>query len=176
MTIVNTGDCRSFLEKNTLDPILFLETGNLSTITPTASTIEKIIEKQESPTALKIEKTKIKSRAEIIEEDITEYLRKYEIDVGIPSTGIMLNLGEYIELPISVRMRGGGLVDLSLPEPGVEILFDPKMVSIFPEKIIFLENGVRSFRISPLKTGNSTLSFRLGKRIIATSRIFVGKR
>ena len=88
----------------------------------------------------------------------------------------MINLGETLDIPISVRVRGGDLANLSLPDPGVEILFDPQAVRVFPERVIFLEKGVRNFRITPLRTGSSTISFRLGKRIIAASKIFVQKK
>jgi murein DD-endopeptidase MepM/ murein hydrolase activator NlpD len=87
LTIVNSGDCRSSLIANTIDPIIFLETGNRNFTPespgtsqsptrppisrPTGATIEAI--KARPP--IIIERSRIKSREELLEEEAREYLK-----------------------------------------------------------------------------------------------------
>ena len=149
INIVNTGDCRSSLIDNTIDPIAFLETGTrtlpttqvpgipapTNPIPPSSNTIEAI--KTRPPVV--IERTRIKSREELLEEEATEYLKSHRIAVKLPDNGTILRSGTTLGFEIESRDLGGSLVTSNLPGPGITIQFDVRKVSVFPEKVNILE-------------------------------------
>lgn len=81
MTLVNAGECRTYLQSNTIDPIAFLETGAVGVTVPSSQIIEQI---QRRPVII-IEKTSIKSREEILNEEAEEYLKSYAVEVKMPN-------------------------------------------------------------------------------------------
>jgi hypothetical protein len=78
---VNKGDCRNYLTNNTIDPIVFIETGTMGVVPPTANVIQTIKNKP----SIVIEKQSIKSREEILNEEAEEFLKSYTINVDLPS-------------------------------------------------------------------------------------------
>lgn len=78
--------CREFLEKNTVDPIAFLEGGAISTPITTAQ-IQAI---QNTSKNVTIDRKTIKSREQIEEEEIQEFFRNrsFQIVAGISRTQI----------------------------------------------------------------------------------------
>lgn len=77
MAIVDGGLCRDFLTANTIDPIAFLENG---TITTTAA-IQNLQEK--AKTAPKIEQKTIKTREQILDEEIEEFFKDHTLSVSL---------------------------------------------------------------------------------------------
>lgn len=77
MTIVDRGLCRDFLTANTIDPIAFLENG---TITTTAA-VQMLQEK--GKTAPKIEQKTIKTREQILDEEIEEFFKDHTLSVSL---------------------------------------------------------------------------------------------
>jgi murein DD-endopeptidase MepM/ murein hydrolase activator NlpD len=187
LTIVNTGDCRASLTANTIDPIVFLETGNRSftpetpsttpgvqapkptTSIPTASTIEAI---KTRPTIV-IDRSRIKSREELLEEEALEYLRSHRLSLNIPERGVTLAIGSSYALSLESRDLSRNLVTTNIPGPGVTIEFDSKKVSVFPEKVNILEGGKRAITITPKVSGPIQVRFKYGKTIIGTSQFEV---
>jgi hypothetical protein len=161
--------CRSYLTSNTIDPIAFLETGNLATVTPTVNTIEKIKEKE----PVKINPKTIKSRQEIVDEEAAEYLKSYSIDIAIASDGANLEVGKTLTTTASVKDFRGNIPKGNLPEAGLKIGYDSKALSVFPNNIIALDGGSRPFSITALKSGTYEITFSLGKTVLGTRKIFV---
>lgn len=77
MAVVDGGLCRDFLTANTIDPIAFLENG---TITTTAA-VQMLQEK--GKTAPKIEQKTIKTREQILDEEIEEFFKDHTLSVSL---------------------------------------------------------------------------------------------
>ncbi len=169
LALVNQGDCRSYLIANTIDPIALLETGNISTMTPTAATIEAIKDKP----ILIIEKNTIKSREQILNEEAEEYLKSYNVIVDLPINGATTNLGKFYNFNIRAQDFNKNPSSKNLPGTGVKIFVDTKKWSVFPQAITILEQGSRSIQFTPKTTGPIELSFMLGSREIARKTIYV---
>jgi hypothetical protein len=180
LKIVNTGDCRSSLTANTIDPIIFLETGNRNFIpespgtpqsptrppvsSPTGATIEAI--KARPPVV--IERSRIKSREELLEEEAQEYLKGHRLSVALPERGVTLGLGSSYVFEVESRDLSKNLVTTNLPGPGISIEFDSKKVTVFPEKVNILAWGKRAISITPKTSGLIEVKFKYGKTIIGT--------
>ncbi len=183
INIVNTGDCRSSLTDNTIDPIAFLETGAriqppvfipgtpAPTIptAPTSATIETI----KSKPLVMIDRTRIKSREELLEEEATEYLKSHRITVKLPDNGTILRSGITLGFEIESRDLGGALVTSNLPGPGITIQFDTRKVSVFPEKINILEGGQRALSLTPRGTGETVVTFMYGRTFIGQKKLSI---
>lgn len=64
----------------------------------------------------------------------------------------------------------------SLPAEGLVLSYDRAGVKLFPDIIIAIENGVREFQISGLKSGVYGISLKIGKRIFLTTNVNVFKK
>ena len=172
LKVVNGGLCREYLLSNTIDPIVFLETGNLSTVTPSASTIRNI---QGAPIK-KIDRNSIESRQKILDDEAAEYLKSFSIDIGLAVDGTNLAVGKTIGFDINVTDTKKKPVKGNLPELGIKIGFDPKLVTVFPEKIVALENGKRGLSITAKKGGTVELTFILGKTVLGKRTVYVTEK
>ena len=172
LKVVNTGMCRDFLVKNTIDPIVFLETGNLTTVTPTKETIEHI---QENP-PIKINPNSIESRQKIIDDEAAEYLGHFTIDIAIDSLGANLEVGQTFTTSLSVRDPQGKPPKGNLPEAGLVIGYDSTALTVFPGTIIALDQGSRTFTVTAKKAGSFPITFSLGKTMLGQRMINVTKK
>ncbi len=118
--LVNKGECRSFLLSNTIDPIAFLENGTLSTSAPTAETIETIKQKP----SIIIEKKSIKSREEILNEEAEEYLKSYNVLIGLPAKGMTTLVGRPLDITIRAEDFNKNPSIKNLPGAGLKIVVD----------------------------------------------------
>jgi len=75
MSVVNDGMCRDYLLNNTIDPILFLESNGSFVSNGSFTDIATIKEKQDN--TKKIEQKNIKTREQILDEEIYEYLKNH---------------------------------------------------------------------------------------------------
>ena len=78
MAAVNGTVCRAELTGSTVDPIAFIESGKLA-VTVTRTTVTQV---QSKPT-VKIEQKSIKSRAEILEDEMQEFLKRNNFSLGL---------------------------------------------------------------------------------------------
>lgn len=78
MAAVNGTVCRAELTASTVDPIAFIESGKLA-VTVTRTTVTQV---QSKPT-VKIEQKSIKSRAEILEDEMQEFLKRNNFSLGL---------------------------------------------------------------------------------------------
>lgn len=169
MKVVNQGKCRDYLLANTIDPILFLETGNVSTVAPSRTFIDKI---KDTPPVM-INPSTIRSRQEILDEEAAEYLKKYSVKVDLPNTGINLTIGNTYWTNISVTDPKGVPAKGNLPEAGLVIGYDTNGLQIMPSTIVALDGGNRSVGITAKRPGTYEITFSLGKTVLETRRIFV---
>ncbi len=171
VTLVNQWLCRDYLTSNTIDPILFLEKQELNFTTP--QNIQKIQELQK--VTKKIEQKSIKSREQILEEEIQEFLSRYTISLATTIPGDNIELGKTYVLRLAVTDYRGRGISGTMPAEGLELAFDHKALRVFPEKIIAIENGWRDFQITGLKSGTYNVELKLGKTSIATVSVNVFK-
>jgi hypothetical protein len=93
--------------------------------------------------------------------------------VNIDGKGMMAEVGKTVSFTISSQDLSKKLVNNSLPGPGVRIVYDTKLATIFPENINLLENGKRTIQFTPKTPGNITVKFVYGKVEIGTRTIYV---
>jgi hypothetical protein len=170
MDIVNKGLCRDSLTANTIDPIAFLESGKVAVPGgPTGSAVSAIRNKPQQ----KADRTHMKTRAEIQQEEIDEFLKKYSISFGLDNVGTNLLVGQTVQTSITAKDSRGFAVSGNLPELGLSMVFDHKGIAVFPETIVALENGRRDFTIRGLKPGSYEIKFMMGKTAVASRMVYV---
>ena len=99
MTIVDQGLCRDSLTANTIDPIAFLENG---TVTTTVA-IQNLQEKGKN--APKIEQKTIKTREQILEEEIEEFFKDHTLSVSLGVPGNNIEAGRTYNAQVKVMYR-----------------------------------------------------------------------
>ena len=169
MGSVNGTLCRSELLSNTVDPIAFIESGKLVT-TVTQSTVNQV----QSKPVIKIEQKTIKSRAEILEDEMREFLSRVNFSFGIPESGVNVPVGTSIASSVSFTdpVRKGRGVQGNLPEAGLEFVYDKKALKVFPDKIVGLDGGKRTFTVTSLKAGAYPITLKMGSSVVTSRTIF----
>ncbi|MDD2891762.1 MAG: M23 family metallopeptidase [Candidatus Gracilibacteria bacterium] len=165
--IVNKGLCQNYLTINTIDPIAFLESNGQFT------TLEHL--QEQTRIAPKIEQKSIKTREQIMDEEIEEFFRDHTLSVNIGVPGNNIEVGKSYTAKVNVMYRGKPFTG-NLPAEGLMLSYDHAGVKLFPEIIIVIENGVREFKITGVKPGKYGISLRIGKRIFLTTTINVYKK
>lgn len=137
--IINTNICFDQLNKNTIDPLLFLETG-------WAIIKMDIIDK---PKQEVISQIWLLSRKEILKKEIEEFLNIYDVKVNIMSLWWNIELWKSWTFRISV-------IDKKTKKPftwsfpgDMNFKFEEKKFSVFPMWIFQIENWIRDFQITP---------------------------
>ncbi|MDD2916476.1 MAG: M23 family metallopeptidase [Candidatus Gracilibacteria bacterium] len=169
MTIVDQGLCRDFLTANTIDPIAFLENGSITT----TAAVQVLQDK--SKIAPKIEKKSIKTREQILDEEIEEFFRDHTLSVNLGVSGNNIEAGRTYTARVNVTYHNKPFTG-SLPAEGMTLSYDRTGVKLFPETIIAIENGVREFQITGIKPGKYGISLKIGKRIFLTTSVNVYKK
>ncbi len=170
LSIVNQGLCRDYLTANTIDPIAFLESGQTTAPGgPTAATVENIQNRPQQ----KVDRTNMKSRAEIQEEEMQEFLRTHSVSIGLSNDGTNLRPGASVRAFVTSKDVFGRPTTGNFPELGIEAVFDRSGLSVFPERIVALDGGKREFAIRALKPGSYEITFKMGSATVATRKIFV---
>lgn len=169
MVIVDQGLCRDSLTANTIDPIAFLENG---TITTTAG-VQILQEK--GKTAPKIEKKSIKTREQILEEEIEEFFKEHTLSVSLGISGNNIEAGRSYTARVRVTYRNRPFTG-SLPAEGLVLLYDRAGVKLFPDTIIAIENGVREFQVTGIRPGKYGISLKIGNRVFLSTSVNVYKK
>lgn len=170
MGVVNKGLCRDFLTQNTIDPIAFLESGKVA-IPGQAS--KAVIDAVKARPVEKVDRTVMKTRAQIQEEEIQEFLKKNDISIGMSDNGTNLSVGGVAYATVSSGDSRGKATRGNFPELGLDIAFDAKGLSVFPEKIVALDGGRRDIKITGKKTGAYEVAFKMGQTVIARRTVVV---
>lgn len=166
MNVVNNWMCRDYLETNTIDPILFLES-NWNFVS-----IEDIKQKQDK--TIKIEQKNIKSREQILDEEIDEFLKThtFDIDTNITWDNLEINKTYNIKLNVFQNWRP---FDWILPWKWVEFEFDKSIWSVFPEAVMLIEKWSRSMTMKWIKNTQFNINIKLWKKVITTKKIYFYK-
>ncbi len=169
MAIVDQGLCRDSLTANTIDPIAFLENGSIST----TAAVQVLQEK--AKTAPKIEKKTIKTREQILDEEIEEFFKDHALSVTLWVPGNNIEAGRTYTARVNVTYRNHPFTG-SLPAEGMSLSYDKSGVKLFPDTIIAIENGVREFQLTGVKPGKYGISLKIGKRVFLTTSVNVYKK
>lgn len=145
--IVNTDVCFSQLNTNTIDPLLFLETGGAVV---QASSVNK-------PNNQNISQEWLLSREEILKREIAEFLKTYQVQVKIMNLWWNLEMGKKGTLKIIViDKRTKRPFTWSFPWD-MNFKFDSKKLDVFPTGILQIDRGERDFTITPKMPGKSSI-------------------
>lgn len=145
--IVNTNVCFSQLNTNTIDPLLFLETG---WAVVTANSVEK-------PKTQNISQEWLLSREEILRREIEEFLKLYQVNVKILDIWWNIELGKSWTFRISVTdKRTKRPFTWSFPGD-MNFKFDGTKFSIFPTWILQIDNWYRDFKVTPKIAGKMSI-------------------
>ncbi len=120
-----------------------------------------------------IDRTRIKSREELLEEEATEYLKSHRITVKLPDNGTILRSGIPLGFEIESRDLGGSLVNSNLPGLGISIQFDTRKLGVFPERINILEGGRRALSLTPRGIGETVVNFMYGRTFIGQKKLSI---
>lgn len=154
-SVVNSDECKQLVEKNTIDPILFIES-NWKFLSESNNNSQEILDEK------KINPIDIKIKRQDIEKAETEmFLKLYKINLNsfIPQNVINPNEIWYIWVSFydNIKKKEFNWV---LPSY-LEIEFDSWQVDIFPQKIKLIENWIRKIKITAKKTWSSSINFKL---------------
>ena len=170
LEVVNRGLCRDDLTANTIDPIAFLESGRVSSPAgPTKAAVDAIQTRPQE----KVSRVGMKSRAEIQQEEMDEFMKDHSMTVGLSEIGTNLLVGQTANGQISSTDYTHSATAGNLPEMGLEIDYDHAGISVFPEKIVALDGGGRDFSVTAKKPGSYDISFKMGKTVVATRKVLV---
>ncbi|MDQ1344243.1 MAG: Peptidase protein [Patescibacteria group bacterium] len=170
MSVVNKGLCRDWLSRNTIDPIAFLESGKVAIPGVADSTVIEAV--RNKPTE-RPDRTSMKTRAEIQEEEIQEFLKKNSISIGLSENGTNVMAGGTVWASVTSGDSRGKATRGNFPELGLDIVFDTKGLSVFPQKIVALDGGRRDFKITGIKPGVYEIAFKMGQTVIARRTVVV---
>jgi hypothetical protein len=167
---VNKGLCHADLEANTLDPIAFLESGKLSAPVISGDTIEEI---KDAP-APEIEQTDVRSRDEIVREELGLFLKRYDIRVVMSADRKIIPLGGKKSAKITVtERRNKKPFTGTLPIDGIELHASSDGIKLFPARILDIDKGMREFSIEGKAVGNFVLSLRIGNEVLSVTSVQV---
>ncbi|EKD66087.1 MAG: peptidase M23 [uncultured bacterium (gcode 4)] len=155
--VVNDGMCRDFLTANTIDPILFLESNW------EFKAIEDI--KQMQDKTEKINKQNIKTREQILDEEIAEFLKihSFKLNTWVSGNNLIVWKNYITKLNVLYFNR---LFSWNLPGTWIAFEYDKTAVKVFPEKAIAVDNWFREITITWLKSGAQTINLKLGKQTV----------
>lgn len=169
LSIVNQGLCRDFLTSNTIDPIAFLESGRTTSPEgPTAGDVAAI----QGTAQVRVDRTNMKSRAEIQEDEMREFLKMHSVSIGMKNE-VNLKVGETLAGTISSKDYSGRATSGNFPELGIEAVYDRSGLTVFPERIVALESGKRGFTVRALKPGSYEIVFKMGSAVVARKKVHV---
>lgn len=141
-SIINSNICYSQLATNTIDPLLFLETSGA-----VVQAIKKEIISQQW----------LLSREEILRREIEDFLKKYNVKVSIRNLWWNIELWKSWTFRISVNeKRTNKPFTWSFPWD-MNFKYDKNKLNIFPTWILWIEKGVRDFKITPKIAGKMSI-------------------
>ena len=162
MDVVNNWQCRDYLLANTVDPIVFLEWNWSFTSIDSIQSIQSQTKK--------IEQKNIKTREEILEEEIQEFLKNHSFDFQTQAVWDNLEVWKTYLTKLLVY-KNWKPFDGNLPWNWVEFWFDPKLMRVFPEKAIIIEKWERIIEITWKKNVAQTLNIKLWKTIVTSKQL-----
>lgn len=151
--IVNSSSCFDELKENTVDPLLFLVMGQALLLDASLSKKEIHTVKQEG----------LLSSKEIEKKDIEDFVSRYEFSFSFSHFWRMLPLKEKGTLTLFVRNRINKRPFHGKLPWALSLQYDRGRISVFPQSVLFLEEGKREIDITFLLEGRGKVDFFLGE-------------
>lgn len=164
MDVVNDWMCRDYLLTNTIDPILFLES-NWSFSDVTVSVIQQ---KQEK--TVKIQQKNIKSRQQILDEEIQDFLKTHKIDLETWVTSDNLQVWKTYLTKLVVTKNWKPFT-WSMPGAWVEFIYDTTKAKVFPASVIYVEKWTREIKITWTKSWSIWITLKIWNVVITTKQV-----
>lgn len=114
---------------------------------------------------VKISRKSLLTRAEIEAREVKDFLKKYNVSLKFEEVWGNVKVGKTIKINLKVTDRKGKSFKWNMPW-GMTFMTDNTKVQIFPQKLFYFTNGKRDIYVKWLKTGNVTVSVKIGWSII----------
>jgi len=169
MQVVNDWMCKSYLTDNTIDPILFLES-NWTYVAWSVWTVTVDSIKQKQSETKKIEQKNIKSREEILQEEINEFLKthSFEIKTNVIWDNLKTSTTYITKLLAYNNWRE---FNWTMPWTWIKFEFDSNVLDVNPTSIILAEKWWRDVMITAKKSGRHRIDIKLWNNTIYTKYI-----
>lgn len=152
--IVNEGKCFDQLAINTVDPLRFLETNG--SIVSGGVVVEK-------PKPDVINPETILSREEILQREIADFLKSYDVKVSVLGVGGNIELGKPWTFRITVTdKRTKRPFNGSFPWD-MNFKYNKNAFDIFPTWILQIDRWLRDFKLTPKIEGKNSLEIYFGE-------------
>ncbi|MDD5213169.1 MAG: M23 family metallopeptidase [Candidatus Gracilibacteria bacterium] len=171
MDLVNKGYCRDDLLAKTVDPLAFLET-NGAIITKTQNNDQIIAENKKQVAKTKIAQINLLSRADIQKMEVENFLKNYKIDFSINKLYTNLAVGDSLKLTVNITDRFGKTYNGVTPDY-INFALTNSNLSVFPQKVLILENGKRDIVFNALKKGTTSVNIKIGSTTIKKIDFFI---
>lgn len=164
MQVVNDWMCRDFVTSNTIDPILFLE----SNWTYTNVTVNSIQQKQAE--TKKIEQKNIKSREQILQEEIADFLKTHSFDL---KTKVLWDNLKTKTTYVTKLFAYNGWREFTwnMPWTWLYFAYDSNVLNINPTSIILAEKWWRDIQITAKKSWKHRIDLKLWNNVVYTKYI-----
>jgi hypothetical protein len=171
ITLVNKWYCMNDLLAKTVDPLAFLET-NWAIITRTQNNDQVIKENKKQVAETKIAQTTLLSRADIQKMEVENFLKNYKIDFSINKLYSNLAVWDSLKLTVNITDRFGKAYNWVTPDY-INFTLNNSNLSVFPQKVLILENGKRDIVFNALKKGTTSVEIKIGSTTIKKIDFFI---
>lgn len=171
MTLVNKWYCKDDLINKTVDPLAFLET-NWAIITKTQNNEQVVAENKKQVAKTKIAQISLLSRADIQKMEVENFLKNYKIDFSINKLYTNLAIWDTLKLTVNITDRFGKAYNWVTPDY-INFALNNSNLSVFPQKVLILENGKRDIVFNALKKGTTSVEIKIGSTTIKKIDFFI---
>jgi len=153
--VVNAWKCSSDMKNNTLDPLLFLETG-------WAIIKWWKIDKEKVDKIDKISQKDLTTVKSIQEREVRDFLRFYSVKLDFDSPTGNVPLWGTTQIHVRIyKKKNGKPFNGTLPGGFMDFIVNRDFVKILPNRLRLIENGKRDITLTWLKEGTSTLYIKI---------------
>lgn len=173
--VVNKWLCREHLLGNTIDPISFIENNwEIAQIIKNIDNTEEIKKiNTEEQKEKQINPTEIVSRQELMMTELQLFLARYNLTgkSNIPSN--LLYKWDSGQIMLNVRDSGRNKpFNWVLPQE-IEVSYDPKIISVLPKALTYIEKWERPIQIKALKEWTTQINLKFNWKILKSFDIRV---
>lgn len=135
---------------------------------------EETIEDIAQAPAPEIKQEDVRSREEIIREELGLFLKRYDVRVIMSADRKVIPLGGKKTAKITVtERRNKRPFTGTMPIDGIELHVSGDGIRPFPTRILDIQDGERSFSLEGQKTGTYVVSLRIGNEVLAVTSVQV---
>ncbi len=169
--IVNSGECRDQLLRNTTDPIRFLETNWASLSLPTTEEEEQQLVEDTKQEEEKITQDEIETRERIMLTELELFLARYPMETRSNISANTMSVWESWTIDLSVSYRNRPF-NWSLPM-SLEMEYNDDIIQVSPRKLIAIQDWNREININAVSEWETRLIMKIWWKIIANYLIRV---